>query len=384
MNLNLCNTILLFIVFLFVTNQSFAQKGIFKSKFVQSLLSSKKDSTKSASIIILPALAYAQETGVEYGLLSSYSFYADKTDSLIRSSSIGLIATLTSKKQSNLKLSTDYWTTNNTYHYLADIRYRNFPFNFYGIGDATSEKEKDFLTQKLFRINIEGEKLVAKNYYAGLNAKFEHYRYETTSNVNVFDPNTYIGARGGKYLALGVSQVYDTRNSNTYTTKGFYGRLKYAYAPDIWGGDDFSGSIIDLNLRSFFPFSKKIVLGLNSIYQSTIGQDVPFYLMPQLGNDEMMRGYYQGRFRDKNLLTLQSEIRYRVHPRIGLVAFASSGTVYAKEIDLSRLKFAYGSGIRYFFSLEYDASLRLDYAIGEKRIGEQRQSGFYISLGQAF
>jgi outer membrane translocation and assembly module TamA len=125
-------------------------------------------------------------------------------------------------------------------------------------------------------------------------------------------------------------------------------------------------------------------LVLNCIYKSAIVKNIPFYLLPQFGNDEMMRGYYQGRYRDKNLLTFQSELRYRLHPRIGLAAFAATGTVYNKEIDLSHIKFSFGSGVHYFFNIEHDVSIRLDYAIGEKIRGEQRQSGFYFSLGQAF
>ena len=149
-------------------------------------------------------------------------------------------------------------------------------------------------------------------------------------------------------------------------------------------GDHFNGSLLSIDLRSFFPLNNKLVLGFNSIYQSTIGKEVPFYLMPQLGNDEMMRGYYSGRFRDKNLLTLQSELRYRIHPRFAFAAFAAAGTAYHKEINLSRVKLSYGSGIRYFFNLEHESSIRMDYAIGNRMPGEKRQTGFYLSLGQAF
>jgi hypothetical protein len=41
-------------------------------------------------------------------------------------------------------------------------------------------------------------------------------------------------------------------------------------------------------------------------------------------------------------------------------------------------------GLRYFFSLEHNSTVRFDYAIGEKRPGEKRQSGFYLSLSEAF
>src|SRR5690606_17025280 len=110
----------------------------------------------------------------------------------------------------------------------------------------------------------------------------------------------------------------------------------------------------------------------------------PFYLTPQLGSDAMMRGYYQGRYRDKSYLSGQGELRYRVHPRIGLAAFVAAGNVYSDAIDLSATKFSGGGGFRYFFDLEHNTSVRFDYAIGEKNPGEKRQGGFYLALGQAF
>ncbi|HLT41069.1 MAG TPA: BamA/TamA family outer membrane protein [Sphingobacteriaceae bacterium] len=377
-------TFLILFVLLFTKNQAIAQKKILKSKFVQSFISKDKDSTKTASVIALPVLAYSPETGLEYGVLGNYVFTSDKLDSLTRSSDIGIISSLTSKKQSNVKLALNYWSPKNKYHYIALINYKNFPFSFYGIGDETLAANKSLLSQKLLRLNFEGERLILKNYYGGLNAQFESYVYKSTSENEGLHLGDFYGGKGGKYIALGVSQVYDARNSNTYTTKGLYGRIKYAYAPNLWGQDNFNGSLISLDLRTFFPLNKKLTLGLNSIYKSTLGKNVPFYLMPQLGNDEMMRGYYQGRYRDKNLLTFQSELRYRIHPRIGLAAFGATGTVYHKGMDLSKLKFSFGSGIHYFFNIEHNVNIRLDYAIGEKTQGEQRQSGFYISLGQAF
>jgi hypothetical protein len=376
-------TFLILFVFLFTKSPVFAQKKILKSKFVQSLISKDKDSTKTASIIALPVLAYSQETGLEYGLLGSYIFVADQSDSIIRSSNIELVTSLTSKKQSNVNFSLNFWSPENKYHYISQIRYRNFPFSFYGIGDQTLAEDKKLLTQKLFRINLEAEKLLSKNYYAGINLKFENFVY-TTYKDEAYNLNTLYGGSGGKLLALGVSQLYDSRNSSNNTQTGFYARLKYAYAPNLWGNQNYNGSSLLLDFRKFIPLNNKSTLGLQSIYQATMGEKVPFYLLPQLGNDEMMRGYYQGRFRDKKLFALQSELRFRVHERIGIAFFGSAGTVYPKNIDLSRLKLSYGSGIHYFFNLEHEASIRMDYAVGEKMKGEQRQSGFYLSLGQAF
>jgi len=62
--------------------QNIVQK--LKNKF----LSNEKDTTRSSSFMILPALGYAQETGLEYGIASTYNFYADKKDPLIRTSTL--------------------------------------------------------------------------------------------------------------------------------------------------------------------------------------------------------------------------------------------------------------------------------------------------------
>jgi hypothetical protein len=361
----------------------FMNGKLMQSKLAQKFISSEKDSSRSAGFMVLPLLGYAPETGLEYGVSGIYNFYLDKHDTLIRTSSIVLQGSLTTKKQSNLKLTTDIWTKGNNYHYITEIRYRDFPFNFYGIGDQTLKKDKDSLTQRLFRFKVEGEKKIVKNYYAGLGLIYENYAYTDQGPGGIYDQLSLYGKEGGKYLAFGVSQLYDNRNTNIYTTKGYFARLVYNYAPDFWGKDNFEGSRINVDLRAFYPLTPKLTLGLNATYDEYFG-NVPFYLYPQLGSDETMRGYYPGRYRDKTAVTSQAELRYRIHPRIGFAAFVGAGTAYSKKFDFSELKPTYGGGFRYFFDLEHNSSIRIDYGIGEKRPGEPRQTAFYLSLGEAF
>ena len=190
---------------------------------------------------------------------------------------------------------------------------------------------------------------------------------------------------GGTVVYLGLSQSYDTRNSNNYPTKGFFGRITYQYAPDFFGGQNFTGSQVKLNVRNFWSLAPKLVLGVQGLYYTIQGNHTPFYLLPQMGNDEMMRGYYNGRYRDENLLAAQAEIRYRFMNRFGIVAFAGGGKVFANgNFSLQNLKPNYGLGGRYFFDTAKGLSVRVDYGMGEKIAGEKRQSGFYISLAEAF
>ena len=360
---------------------AFSQK-----KLIDRFFSNTKDSTRSASFLPLPVLGYAQETGLEFGVLPMYSFYTERTDTLTRSSAISGMATYTTEKQSNFYIKTDLWLPFNKYHILSELRYKNFPFQFYGVGDRTREEDRELITQQLFRAIGEVEKQVARGAYTGAGIRYENYRFRS-ANQGPFLPNPYgvFDRDGGQVLYLGLSQIIDSRNTNTYTTGGTYIRLAYAYAPDLFGGDNFTGSSTKLDFRTFRDLRAGKVLGIQGIYQSVQGSRAPFYLLQELGNDMMMRGYYTGRYRDQNLLALQSEFRYRFIPRLGVAAFAAAGTVYGnRQLNFRDIKPALGAGVRYFFDLDRGLSVRMDYAVGEKRAGEKRQSGFYLSLGEAF
>lgn len=371
---------------LFITMLMISSTGYTQIKLIKKLLSNEGDTTRSSSFLPLPIVRYSQETGAEIGIVSLYSFYTDRQDTLTRSSRITGVATFTTKKQSNFQLKTDIWSPQNKFHYTSEFRYKNFPFNFYGIGNKTIEANEDPITQKLFRLNAGIEKKFGKTKYTGLNAGYESYKFRDKEVGGIFSTNTSIYDKdGGKVLFLGLSQIIDSRNSNTYTTKGIYLKLNYSYAPGIFGGDNFEGSFTKIDFRTFKSLNSKTVLGINGNYQTLRGANSPFYLLPQLGNDEMMRGYYTGRYRDENLLALQAEFRLRFNPRFGFVGFAGTGTVYGTgDLNFAELKPNFGGGFRYFFDIERGLSVRMDYGVGEKRPGEKRQSGFYLSLGESF
>lgn len=381
MNKNMLKKISVLTLLLLLSTHGFSQM-----KLIKKLFSSDADTGRSNSFLPLPVLGYSQETGAEIGALSLYSFYTDRKDTLTHTSRITGVATFTTKKQTNFLLKSDIWSPQNNYHYTGEVRYKNFPFNFYGIGNSTLESNEDPITQKLFKLNGGIEKRFGKTRYTGLNIAFESYQFSDKAIGGIFSTNPAIFDKdGGKVMFVGFTQIIDSRNSNTYTTKGTFARMNYSYAPDIFGGDNFSGSLFKIDLRNFQGISRKATFALNANFQSLNGENAPFYLLPQLGSDEMMRGYYAGRYRDENLLALQSEIRLRFHPRFGIVGFAGTGNVFTRrDFSLTDFKPNLGGGFRYFFDIERGLSIRMDYGIGEKNPGEKRQSGFYLSLGESF
>ena len=346
-----------------------------------------KDSTKKGSFVVLPVLTSAPETGVEIGGAGLYSFYSDTIAvNHTRVSSIYPYVSITTKGQSHFSVSTNYWSPKNIFNYMASVSYINYPFSFYGIGNNTRKADAETVDEKRFKLNLGADKLITKNLYAGFVAGGFNYNY---SNIDL-SAGHFAGespvenASGGASIFVGPSLIYDSRDNNTYTTKGIIINAYYNAMHGILSNNNYIGGFFNIEYSEFFLLSKKIVLGLDIQEQSLTGGSSPFYLLPALGNDELMRGYYNGRYRDRNLIAGQTELRYRLSDRIGIVGFVGTGEVAHNMFSISTLKPNYGGGVRYFFDTEKGLSIRADYGIGEKAAGEPRQSGFYIGLGQSF
>jgi outer membrane translocation and assembly module TamA len=93
-----------------------------------------------------------------------------------------------------------------------------------------------------------------------------------------------------------------------------------------------------------------------------------------------MRGYYEGRFRDKSMITVQGEYRVPLWSRFSLATFAGAGQV-AEGPDafaLRDFKYSFGGGVRFALSRQEGINVRCDVGLGEET------SGVYLTIGEAF
>jgi hypothetical protein len=345
----------------------------------------ERDTSKRSSFVLLPVLSSAPETGIEIGGAALYSFYTDTLHPETRVSNIYAYATITAKGQNRLNLSTNNWSSQNKYHYVATLNFINFPADFYGIGNNTSKVNADIVGEKRYKLSFEGEKLVAKNLYLGFATGGYNYAYRDDVAGGIFSTDPTIQDRdGGSLVFIGPSLIFDSRNNVTYTTKGAIINASFNLQKGIFGNNSYTGGLLDIRYSQFIPLSKKFVLGLDIQDQSLTGNQSPFYLLPQMGNDEIMRGYYKGRYRDRNLIASQAELRYRITERFGMVGFVGAGEVFNSAFSFAQLKPNYGGGARYFFDIEKGLSIRIDYGFGQQPTNEKRESGLYVALGQAF
>jgi outer membrane protein assembly factor BamA len=104
-------------------------------------------------------------------------------------------------------------------------------------------------------------------------------------------------------------------------------------------------------------------------------------MMGLLGGSYWMRGYYYGRYRDKNMVTFQTEYRFPLFWRFGGVAFAGLGDVAPefKKFNTKTIKWTFGTGLRFTFDAQEKINARLDFGFGN-----DGNFGFYAMVVEAF
>src|SRR5690606_26931603 len=124
-------------------------------KIIKKAFSTEKDSTRKASFFILPAFAYAQETGAEFGVAATYDFYLDKQDLNSRTSNITLISTTTSKRQIKINLNAYLLTKNKDCQLLLEFPAPYWLFFLYGLGNETSKADEDYLDVMFYSAKVD-------------------------------------------------------------------------------------------------------------------------------------------------------------------------------------------------------------------------------------
>jgi len=167
---------------------------------------------------------------------------------------------------------------------------------------------------------------------------------------------------GSTSFGLEFAASYDSRdnvvNAQRGTlvefTQGFYGK-------SLGGSNAFQLSKVDV--RGYKRTGKKGVVALNAFARYAAG-DPPPYELSELGGDFLLRGFQEGRFRDRLALFGAGQVAER-----------------GADLGLDQLRYSLGTGLRVTIIPSENINLKLDYAYG---LGLSSDTGFYLGLGEAF
>ena len=177
-------------------------------------------------------------------------------------------------------------------------------------------------------------------------------------------------------LGTGLTLQYDTRDNITATTQGTYLKLDQMFNPHFLA-NKYAFSLTELTASSFHPLWKGAILATNLHARLTYG-NTPWGLLSTLGGSDNMRGYFEGRYRDKSEIDACIELRQHIWRRNGAVAWIGAGSIFPRFADIRLRHVLPNYGIGYRWEFKRYINVRLDLGFG------RNQTGFIFSINEAF
>ena len=343
-------------------------------------LTAQSDSTKNSNhlkVIGLPIVFYSPDTkfGGGAGGLLTFNFKSDSIGA--RRSSVTVGAVYTQLNQLLLYFPFQLFPKNQAYWVSGEVGYFRYVFNFFGTGNKVDPAYIEKYSATFPRVRFNFSKKIKPNLFVGFRYAFDDFTFTKTESGKILAQKELTGSTGGRVSGVGIQTNYDSRDGLFFPTKGWVAEA-YVYTEGSYSGSDFSYQKLSVDASRYISFGKN-VLALNGVAVLTSG-DVPFHQMPVIGGTKRMRGYFEGKYRDNNLLIVQSEYRFPIYKRFGGVAFGGLGQVSDKveNVMSSPIRYNFGAGLRFTLDKIQHINIRADYGIGYK------SSGFYLTIGEAF
>ncbi len=328
-----------------------------------------------SQVFPLPILFYTPETGVAGGAAALYLIRNGQT---VRPSNLMGDIIYTERKRIIVEVDGDLYFEGDSYRLLSTVVFQKYPNKFFGIGNFTSQGAEETYTPQSFVARAVLYRKVYSRFNIGPLFRYETVSMKERDPAGLLATGSIPGSNGGNCFGVGVVANWDSRDNTFAANNGSFYQLTALFYQKALGGD-YTYNDIQVDTRNFFELLPGQVLAVQAAAEFIDGTP-PFQSLVQFGGQNLLRGYFAGRYRDKDGVAVQAEYRVPVWWRLGLVGFGGIAQV-APEVShlaFNRFWFAGGLGLRFFWNPEERISLRLDYGMGNN------SSGVYITVTEAF
>lgn len=337
--------------------------------------SNKNKKHKRFDFSVIGGPHYASDTKFGLGLVAAGLYRTDPNDSILPPSNVSLYGDVSSVGFYMLGVRGNHIAPKGRYRIDYHLYFYSFPADFWGIGYEMGDNDANKSDMKRWQAQAEVSFLfrVADNFYIGPMASYDYVigkHIERPELLQGMDQHTWnVGA--------GVSLVYDNRDNLTNPHRGICLNINQMFRPGFMG-NDYAFS------TTAFRFDAYQQLGKGTVLAEDIGANLNFGnpswgMMAELGGTHSMRGYYEGRYRDKHSLEATVELRQHVWKRNGIVVWVGAGTIFSKFSALRSKQILPNAGVGYRWEFKKNVNVRLDYGFGKSG-----QSGFLFNINEAF
>ena len=335
----------------------------------------KNKEHKKFDFSIIGGPHYSTDTKLGIGLVAAGLYRANANDTLLPPSNVSLFGDVSTVSFYMLGIRGTHIFPQDKYRADYTIYFYSFPCKFWGMGYDMGDDDSNKSDMKRWQARFKASFLfhLGDNLYLGPMVSYDYVigrRIERPELLNGMDQHTWnIGA--------GFSAVYDTRDVLTYPHRGFYINLSQCFRPRFMG-NDYAFSTTELQVDAYQRVWKGAILAED--FRTMLNFGNPSWgMMALLGNSNSMRGYYEGRYRDKHKMEAQVELRQHVWKRNSLTTWVGAGTVFHKFSEMRSRHILPNFGIGYRWEFKKNVNVRLDYGFGKAG-----QTGFLFSINEAF
>lgn len=322
---------------------------------------------------------YSSEEGLGLGVVSSGLYYT-----LRGSDGLPHLSTPPSMVSLKFQISTGqlYKVSGEGFHVFPHNRLRlnyegyfySFKDNFWGIGYNAAIRDSNCSIYKRFQALVRADLgvVLSPSLYLGPAARFTYVNATRADRPELFDGQALRTLTTG----VGVTLFYDTRDVPVNAYRGVYVRFNQLFNPRFMG-NRYAFSESELTAAAYAGVWKGGILATMFHAHFTYG-NTPWGLMPTFGGSDRMRGYYEGRFRDKNEMDFTIELRQHVWRRNGIVVWAGVGNVFPRFSAFKWNHLLPNVGIGYRWQFKPRVNIRLDLGFGKN------EKGINFSINEAF
>lgn len=327
--------------------------------------------------VVAPVVYYTPETRIAWGFVGIHYFRFGAARRADRLSHYRFNVIRTQNQQSIAQVDYELYLPGGGLLLDGMAKYSYYPDRFYGIGNRSAEEDREDYVSSNWRFRVDLQRRWGGNFYAGLRLESHSLQMRETEAGGMLETGAVSGSAGGSLAGSGLLAKWDSRDNTFSSSRGVYAALAVNRYFRLLGGDHAFGELA-LDARGYWPLGRN-VMALQGIVRSVWG-DCPFQALPRFGGLNLLRGYFDGRYRDRAMLALQGEFRLPLGRRVGLCAFAGAAQVQKKLalLELDGFHAAGGAGIRYKFNLRENLVVRLDVGFAGPK------PAFYLTFAEAF
>lgn len=357
-----------------------ADTTVRKKGFINKVLAyfndaNKTDYSKKFDFSIIGGPHYSTDTKLGLGLVAAGLYKTDRNDTILPPSNMSLFGDVSTVGFYMLGVRGLHIFPHDRYRLDYTLYFYSFPCKYWGIGYDKGNNDANETEMNRWQAQAKASFMfrVAPSTYIGPMLTFDFIEGKDIKNPELLEGMDRITRNTG----VGLTFVYDSRDVTTNPKRGFYVNLSQCFRPKFMG-NDYAFSTTDLRFNAYRRVWKGGIIATDLRSQLNFGNP-SWGMMALLGNSYSMRGYYEGRYRDKHKIEAQVELRQHVWKRNSVVAWVGAGTMFNKFSSMRMGHVLPNFGIGYRWEFKKDVNVRLDYGFGKSG-----QSGFIFNINEAF